>query len=232
MTYSEIHVWGDSLARGIIYDEQKARYAISRERCTARLKTEAGCRVVDHSVMGATVTDGLCAFERTEPTPNALCAIEFGGNDCDLDWANVAAEPEKTFLGKVPLEKYRAQLETFVSSARGRGMHALLVTPPPLHAQRYFSWVTRGLDAMRVLKALGDVEHIYRWQERYTIAMRNVAARTRCTMLDLRDVFLAQPNYERLLCVDGIHPNDAGHRVIADAVSCAMRDGSLRARVG
>ena len=35
-------------------------------------------------------------------------------------------------------------------------------------------------------------------------------------LLDLRDVMLSQPDYERLMCADGIHPNDAGHVKIAE----------------
>ncbi|MEF9880626.1 MAG: hypothetical protein RR975_14515, partial [Clostridia bacterium] len=93
MTYSEIHVWGDSIARGIVYDELRERYAISRERCTARLQTVLNVKVVNHATMGATILDGLQCFQAFTPVPNALCAIEFGGNDCDLDWANAAAHP-------------------------------------------------------------------------------------------------------------------------------------------
>lgn len=235
MTYPEIHIWGDSLARGIIYNEQRKRYAISRERCTARLQAAAGCRVVDHSMMGATVEDGLAGFASTPAVEGALCVIEFGGNDCDLNWPEVAERPDAIYEGKVPLESYRALLDSFVSAVRERGMDALLVTPLPLHARRYFDWVTRGLDEQRVLRALGDVDHIYRWQERYTIAMRAVAAQRGCPLLDIRDVFLAQPDYESLMCIDGIHPNDAGHRLIADAAIAALaglRQDALRGRTG
>lgn len=216
--YSEIHVWGDSLARGVVYREDKARYAISRERCATRLSEALGYKVENHSGMGATVLDGLTWFSGFEGVPGALCAVEFGGNDCDLDWPRVASHPGEPIEAKVPLERFEENLRLFVSQIRKRGMTPLLVTPLPLHAERYYRWVTRGLDAGAVLAALGDVNHIYRWQERYAIAVRNVARAERCTLLDLRDTLLAQPDYEGLMCVDGIHPNDAGHRLLSDAV--------------
>ncbi|MEG1776005.1 MAG: SGNH/GDSL hydrolase family protein [Clostridia bacterium] len=228
MMYSEIHVWGDSLARGVIYNEAKGRYAISRERCTNRLQAGLDCKVENHASMGATVLKGLESFEKFTPVPGALCAIEFGGNDCDLNWAHVAACPDEPITPAVPLEQYARTLRALVDAVRARGMQPLLATPLPLHAPRYFAWVTRGLDADHVLHALGDVYHIYRWQERYANAMRAVAAAAYCKLLDLRDVFLAQPNYEQLMCVDGIHPNDEGHRVIADAVlQAAAADRSM-----
>lgn len=218
MTYSEIHIWGDSLARGIVYNEEKGRYAISRERCTGRLQEALGCKVENHSNMGATVVDGLQWFETFRSVPRALCAVEFGGNDCDLDWAYVAEHPEEPVRPKVELAVFEEGLTRFVNEIRARDMKPLLVTPLPLHAERYFRWVTRGLDAAAVLKALGDVNHIYRWQERYAISVRNVARTTHCRLLDLRDVFLAQPGYERLMSLDGIHPSDAGHRLLTDAL--------------
>lgn len=232
MTYSEIHVWGDSLARGVIYNEEKGRYAISRERCTARLKTALNCAVENHSNMGATVLDGLKSFEKFTPVPDALCAVEFGGNDCDLDWAYVAEHPDESMAPKVSLALYKEKLSEFVNGIRARGMKPLLITPLPLHAQRYFNWVTRGLDGEAVRRALGDIYHIYRWQERYSVAMRCVATALGCELLDMRDVFLAQPDYERLMCIDGIHPNDEGHRVIADAaVAAAVGGGAYSVRV-
>ena len=234
MTYSEIHVWGDSLARGVIYNEEKGRYAISRERCTARLKTALNCAVENHSNMCATVLDGLKSFEKFTPVPDALCAVEFGGNDCDLDWAYVAEHPDEPMAPQVSLALYKEKLSEFVNGIRARGMKPLLITPLPLHAQRYFNWVTRGLDGEAVRRALGDIYHIYRWQERYSVAMRCVATALGCELLDMRDVFLAQPDYERLMCIDGIHPNDEGHRVIADAAVAAAVEGgaySVRAPV-
>ena len=221
--YSEIHIWGDSLARGIIYNEVNKRYAISRERCSTRLQEALGCKLENHAAMGATVLDGLALFERFSPVPGALCAVEFGGNDCDLNWKVVSENPDAAIEPKVPLDVFEEGLTAFVNRIRARDMKPLLVTPLPLHAERYFRWVSRGLDSDAVLKALGDVYHIYRWQERYAIAVRNAARSTHCRILDLRDVFLAQPDYERLMCLDGIHPNDAGHRVLSDAVLKQMR---------
>jgi len=229
MIYSEIHIWGDSLARGIVYNEEKGRYAISSERCAGKLGEALHCKVENHSNMGATVLDGLKGFDRFTPVPGALCAVEFGGNDCDLDWPLVAAHPQEATYAKVDLDVYQEGLTQFVQRIRQGNMQPLLVTPLPLHAHRYFAWVTRGIDADAVREALGDVDHIYRWQERYTIVMRNVARKTHCNLLDLRDVFLAQPDYENLMCLDGIHPNDAGHRVLADAAIAYARARSQSA---
>ena len=223
MMYSSIHIWGDSIARGILYDEKKKRYAIAATRYTQLLQDTLGIAVHNHAVMGHTVRDGLNAFLAGSSAENAICAIEYGGNDCDLDWAHLAAHPGEVPLPKVPLPLYRQQLRTFVEAVRARTMQPLLVTPIPLHAQRYFHWVTKNLDATAILSSLHDVFHIYRWQERYTIVMREIARETACPLLDMRDAFLAAPNYESLICIDGIHPNEKGHRLIADTALAAAK---------
>ena len=89
-----------------------------------------------------------------------------------------------------------------------------LVTPPPLVSSRYFDWVSRKLDKARILNYLGDVEHIYRWQERYALMIRQVARMENAMLLDVRDVFLSQSRFTDLMCVDGIHPNDRGHKLL------------------
>ena len=102
---------------------------------------------------------------------------------------------------------------------RDGGMIPALVTPPPLVAQRYFDWVSRKLDKARILSYLGDVEHIYRWQERYALMIRRVAARENAMLLDVRDWFLSQARFTDLMCVDGIHPNAEGHALIGQALT-------------
>lgn len=218
MTYSSIHLWGDSLGKGVVFDESRQRYCISPDRCVVRLQEALAIPIVNHSRMGATVPEGYENFLETPAEANALVVIEYGGNDCDMPWADVSENPDTDYLGKVPLPMFANTLRQFVAAVRAGGMVPLLVTPPPLEATRYFDWVTKGLSKERVLAFLGDVQHIYRWQERYSIAVRNIAIETHTALFDMREVFLENRRYPELFCADGIHPNAKGHALIADAV--------------
>lgn len=217
MTYHRIHLWGDSLSKGVVYDETRGRYCITPERFVIQLEDGLGVPIVNHSRMGATLPEGLRDFLATEPDSGAIAVIEYGGNDCDMPWAEVSANPEEDYQGKIPLGDFTQGLYDFIDAVRARGMEPLLVTPTPLEASRYFEWVTKGLSQEAVLRFLGDVQHIYRWQERYSIAIRNVAVKACCALFDMRDVFLAQRRYPDLFCADGIHPNAEGHALIAQA---------------
>ena len=214
-----LSIWGDSIAKGVVFDEQRGRYAVCRDNCVSRLSRDAGVDVENFSVMGNTTEQGLRRMEGQPLKPGNLAVIEFGGNDCDLDWAAACEHPEVEQRGRVPLEAFGENLRAMVRRVRDGGMIPALVTPPPLVAQRYFDWVSRKLDKARILSYLGDVEHIYRWQERYALMIRRVAARENAMLLDVRDWFLSQARFTDLMCVDGIHPNARGHQLLFERFS-------------
>ena len=218
MEIRPIHLFGDSIGKGILFDESRGRYAIARERCDVRLQEALGVPVENHARMGATVEEGLQDLLESGDLSGTIVAIEYGGNDCDLKWDEVAKAPSSYHEAKVPLEKFRRLLKEFVLKVRRRNAAPLLVTPPPLHAQRFFNWVTKGLDADAVLTYLIDVQNIYRWQERYAIAVRDVALETGCDIFDLRDVFLSRRDVADLISLDGMHPNTKGHMLIAESL--------------
>lgn len=64
--------------------------------------------------------------------------------------------------------------------------------------------------------SLGDVQRIYRWQELYNFAILRVAASVTCPCVALREKFLNDLCGQDLLCVDGIHPNAEGHKLMAN----------------
>jgi lysophospholipase L1-like esterase len=166
--------------------------------------------------MGATVLDGLSRFEATPPVEGALCVLEYGGNDCNMDWAKVAEHPEDPPQPNVELSTFVKKLEEFIRKIESRNMKAMLITPLPLHAEKFFNWVSQGLNREAILQAVGEVQNIYGWQERYANAVRSVAARLKTPLLDLRDAFLANKEYPALICRDGMHLMDEGYRFLSD----------------
>ena len=214
MNFASLSVWGDSIAKGVVFDEERGRYAVCRDNCLSKLSRDAGVRVENHSVMGQTSEKGL---ERMVPEALAageIAVIEYGGNDCDLDWKAVSEHPEQMQYGRVPVERFVENLTEMVRRAR-----AVLVTPPPLIAQRYFDWVSRGLNRENILKYLGDVEHIFRWQANYADHVRALAEKLGVRLVDIRSRMLESGCLGELMCVDGIHPNARGHELIYEAVA-------------
>ncbi len=211
------YMFGDSIGQGIFFQESVGRYRRSRHSCV-RLLQDCGIPIENHAMMGYTVEMGLEIFRQCETAKGGNCVIEFGGNDCDLDWQAVSDHPEIFHDGKVPLSRFRKGLDIFIRESRGRGLHPILVTPPPLLSDRYFQWVSRQKNAERILSYLGDVEHISRWQERYAWAVRDAAESNSCPLLDLRRAMLEKSNLPGLMSQDGIHPNELGQAEMARSV--------------
>ena len=217
-----LQIWGDSLLMGIVYDEARNAYTVYRESCINALKGIAPFPVKNHSQMGCTAAQALRKIKNEPPTGGGHALIEFGGNDCNMDWAAVAANPDADHQPKTPPAQFAAELEELIARLRAAGMQPMLAVPTPLHAVRYFEWVTRGLDSAAVLSFLGDMHRVYRWQELYAATVLRIAAKENCPIVDLRSPFLERMNYENLICIDGMHPNAAGHALMFEAIKAAL----------
>ena len=216
------YIFGDSIGQGIYFQEESGRYRRSRRAC-AELLRESGLPLENHAVMGYTIEKGLEAFRKCETLRGGRCVIEFGGNDCDLDWQAVADHPELFHDGRVPLRRFRELLTVFIREARERGLIPILVSPLPILSERYFRWVARGRDADRILRYLGDVEHISRWQERYAWAVRDAAEEQGCRLLDVRRCMLEEGSLPELMSRDGIHPNERGYEVLTRGLARLLK---------
>lgn len=212
-----VTIWGDSVMRGVIYNEVKDRYALLEENSADRAFRRLGLTLNNRARMGCTVTKGLAILKR-DLQAGAVCdaaLIEFGGNDCNYDWAAVAARPEEEHQPRTSLALFTASLKEMVEAVRMKGILPVMMTLPPIDAERYFRFFTRnGLNGENIRKWLGDIQHIYRWHERYNAAAARVAVECGCPLAGVREAFLGERNVGDLLCADGIHPNRKGHALM------------------
>ena len=107
---------------------------------------------------------------------------------------------------------------------RAGGRIPVAVTLPPILSERYLRYICRdGLSRSRILRWLGDVEAISRWQASYSDMIRRMAAEEHIYLIDLRSAFLRSGRRtEDLLCEDGIHPSRLGQALIADTVRACL----------
>ena len=214
-----ISVWGDSIGKGIMFDPARNRHIICRDSWETSLKQQ-GIDVHNYAVMGCTAPKGVTLMTDDRLQHGGVAVIEFGGNDSDLDWKAVCEEPEKSAdnFVRVTLPDFRAALSSMVERARSAGLMPVLSTPLPVIADRYLDWISRPLDRDRILDFLGAAEYIYRWQERYDIAVREIAAKLNVKLFDIRTRFLQERRIGDFMSLDGIHPNEKGHALIRETV--------------
>ena len=219
----KITVYGDSILKGIVLEDGKYRMERGWEK---RLAQEYGLEICNKAHFGNTLGRAMPQIEKdcAERAEGELAVLEFGGNDCDFDWAAIADDPDGSYVCKTPLKDFETLYRRAIRDVVNSGRTPIVLTLPPIHAQRYLDFICRnGLSRGNILRWLGDVEAIYRWQRDYSDAVSRIAADMGVRMIDLRRFFLRDGHSpEELLCDDGIHPSRIGQGLISEAFSAAL----------
>lgn len=211
----KVKIYGDSILKGVMYNDELKRYKLFGYRYET-LKAN-GIEVENNCKMGATIDEGLEIMKSTltDCDEDTLVILEYGGNDCNFNWAAVAENPNGEFEPNTPKDKFTDTYLKLVEYARGKGARVAICTLVPIDSTRFMNWVSRGLNYDNILHWLGDIERISRWQEGYSKLSEKVAQITNCAILDLRSVFSGSMG--SLLGIDGMHPSPEGHTIILDA---------------
>jgi len=216
-----IVVYGDSISRGIIFDDIKQKHALLLESFSNIVREHLKGVVYNAAKFGSTLVEGLQRLQndvlRRQPD---IVLIEFGGNDCDYHWDEIAADPSREFHPNTECAMFHELLSGLVVKLRRLDIVPVLVSLPPLDPDKYLKWISHNSEQAKqnILQFIGSASHIYSWHERYNAAVLRVAEETKTRLIDIRSAFLETEDYTKLICDDGIHPNKAGHKVIADKI--------------
>ncbi len=168
--------------------------------------------IINAGVPGNTTRSALARLDRDVISRHPdIVTIFFGINDSAVDVWKGATEP------RVPLAEYESNLRTIVERVRAAGGRPTLLTPNPV------AWTPE------ILKLYGrapyrpdDPDGWNVYLKRYAEAVRRVAAGEGVSLVDVDKMFrayAAAPGHQLAdLLMDGMHPNAAGHRIIADGV--------------
>jgi lysophospholipase L1-like esterase len=217
----KIMVLGDSISRGVLYDDAAGRYVRIPEMYVNLVQRDIRAEMVNAARFGNTTTRTRERFlQELQKNDPDVVVIELGGNDCDFDWDAIGRNPKQHHVPKTSVEEFRDSLTDMVRMTRDKGKKPVLINLPPLDPERYFQWVCRK-DRERqknILSWLGSVSKIYWWQERYSSAVAELSRLTKSLMIDIRGAFLEQADFREYLCEDGIHPNKKGHALMAGRI--------------
>ena len=215
--WKRVEVFGDSILKGIQLNNDNTRYHVDNNIDVVTMERKHALDIKNFSKFGCTVTKGLALIEKRLKNDKSGCdaiVMNFGGNDCDFDWKAISDSPEDEHQPNTPLDVFTDTYRKIILLIKEKGIRPIVTTLPPLDAQRFFHWFCKGLNMENILKWLGGVESIYRWQENYSRTVENIARETGALLVDLRGGFLKHRRLHHLLCYDGAHPNTEGQRVI------------------
>lgn len=215
-----IGIWGDSILKGLVLQPGRNRYTVLKEEDAVTLvQQQLELPVHNHCRIGINSKKGLDLLDQYIDRYKAgdIALLCFGGNDSDFDWKEVAEDPDANHLSQVTPEDFRKNLIQMVEKIRNVQMVPLLVALPPIDSERYFQWISRGIEKKnQILKWLGDVDRISRYHSQYNEIIRGIAEEMNVRFINIRKAFCEKGDFRSFLCGDGIHPNAQGHRCMAE----------------
>lgn len=217
---NSVCIFGDSVAKGVVFDAVKNKYSLLKESFANIVERKQNISILNFARFGCTVSMGSEILKRHENELNRFdyTILEFGGNDCDYNWAEVAGDPFGEHFCNTPIPLFREKYMELIGRVRQNGGKPVLLNLPPIDPKRYFRWISNGLNGKNILAFLGEIEAIYRWQEMYSKAVDELAADENIPLIDIRSGFLIKRNFSDYLCADGIHPNEKGHLLISKVI--------------
>jgi len=216
-------VWGDSLAKGVVWNEQRKRLGYSLKTAADVAAEKLGLQVLNRAKFGYTAPQGFAMMERdfAEGITCDTAFLEFGGNDCNFKWAEISEQPTANHSPATPPEVFLSSMRSMVRWLYERGIQPVLMTLPPIDAERYFRFLVGDkLNAKNILRWLGDVHQIYRYQEMYSLLIEKVAREYQVRLLDLRQRCLARNGFiQNMICEDGLHLNEEGQQFVGEQIA-------------
>ncbi|MBQ9138922.1 MAG: SGNH/GDSL hydrolase family protein [Alistipes sp.] len=221
----QIVAFGDSIVRGIVLNNDiKPRYTQIDDSFVSLCSAQLGCEIKNYGRFGNTALRALHNLERykEEIVRSEYAIIEFGGNDCDHHWAEIAASPSAEHHPLTTIPQYTEQVRQLIYSIEALGTEPILLSLPPIIADDYFNTFTASMcpeQRSNVMQWLnGRLENITQWHEMYNLALFKLASDIGVKIIDITSPFLVMRNYRELFCTDGIHPNRKGHSLIAKTI--------------
>lgn len=221
----KVNIYGDSLMRATVMDDN-SRYHSLVGAYLERLSGEYDIVFRNRARFGITVEKGSRVLEK-DLAAGLDCdyaVLEFGGNDCSFCWEAVAKNPEEEHLPFTPREMFEATLADMVKKVEAAGVVPVLVTLPPIDAQRHLEHVGKTEQARKnILQWLGDTQMIYRFHELYSQTVAGLAHRAGAILVDVRSRFLCRHDLKQLVGDDGVHPSATGYEVVVAAFADFIR---------
>ncbi len=215
-------VLGDSISRGIVLKGE--RYSILDNGFVDRCAESLCLNVQNYSKMGCTIDKGEQILEQhKEDVAKAdITVLEYGGNDSDFFWNEIADDPTALHLPKTGLNRFHDTYIKLIRRIRCLGSKPVLFSLPLMDGQRFFEFTTRRMSTSGRNNTLswlgGQIERIRNYHDMYNLEVFHIAREQSVLVVDITTPFLLNQDYTRYLCADGIHPNEEGHSLIAHRV--------------
>ena len=225
-------ILGDSISRGIVLNGE--RYSISDKGFAEQCGNALNLDIQNFSKMGCTITRGAQILKQRKEAVAAadVTLLEYGGNDSDFFWNEIAETPMERHSPKTCLLQFHATYTQMIQRVRELGSRPVLLSLPLMDGKRFFEFTTRNMSDVERAHILawlgGQLERIRNYHDMYNLEVFRIASEMNVPILDITSPFLGNQDYTQYICADGIHPNEAGHTLIAARVPAYYRSLLMR----
>lgn len=208
---------GDSVTYGVRPNGRVLAQEVFPSLVERSLRLEGiAARVVNAGVPGNTTEDVLKRLDRDVSAHKpAIVILMIGIND----GAYVDPGPKARTEPRVPLPRFRENIRTIVGRLRAAGSAVLLLTPNPI--SRRYIYSTFGYYGSHEITGT---------QQPYVDALLEAGRALRVPVVDVFAEWRSEGDLDQYL-VDGVHPNAAGHRKIAERLLPDLRRLIQKAQV-
>ena len=115
----KVVIWGDSLARGVVWNAQRGRHGYCHKSAAQVAGEKLGLSIENRARFGYTSEQGLDVMQHdlAEGIACDAAVIEFGGNDCNFDWAAISDNPDAKHDPVTTPERFVQTLRTMVQTS-------------------------------------------------------------------------------------------------------------------
>lgn len=221
-----LRVIGDSILKGIQPNMESGRYETVNN---IDFEGATGMPVENFSKFGCTVLKGFDFAKRLfQKDPHcSYVLMDFGGNDSDYDWAAIASDPFRSESHDPNTDPglFLSTYSCLVDYVMSFGCTPVLMTLPPIIPKRYLKWTCekKNLNYENILLWLDqDLGRVSRTQKAYSDIASALASFKNIRCIDVNGAFAATGTPESYMSIDGIHPNNAGQKLIHSCVRQAF----------
>ncbi|MBO7652647.1 MAG: PCMD domain-containing protein [Bacteroidales bacterium] len=230
MKKQKLIAFGDSIIKGIIAEEENGslKYKISENSATDICSRKLEIEVHNFGKFGSTITTGEKIIDKhlQRISEGDIVLLEFGGNDSDKMWKEIAEKPDFEHIAKTPLQTFVETYHRIIQKLKTTGATIYILTMPPIDTKSYFRHFTKGMNPSQITNIMkwlyGNIEIVGLWHEMYNQEIIKIACSENVELINIYKPFIKQRDYRPLFCCDGIHPNQRGQEIISDTICNAI----------
>ena len=223
--------FGDSILKNIVVNKtnDNYRYVVSEFDISEHLFRQMNIHVVNYGKMGCTISIGEQIVEShlNDIKPKSIALLEYGGNDSNYNWLDIAREPEVDHTPITPLKNFSETYKKIINEISNTGSIPIVLSLPPIDSERCYQYLTRKMNDNQKKNVKhwlnNNISTINYGHELYNLETLKIAQQMLVPWIDITSIFLSHRNYTDYICDDGLHPNAKGQELIANAIIKKLR---------